>query len=845
MNRGEPSDDLSKIRREILSSGDPFTLPRTDTCTECSYGKVDSWVWNEVSEKSFLSRPLRGVRTHLRGLQVVNVLNEDMPTVVALVCSSSGTKEQSKTNCDQSDLATDKLKGLSLDQGDSDAAQIKAKELQLKNEQQLCARDVWEDLRKKYDTEEAGAKKYAVSRYLKYQMVDERSVETQSHELPKIAHEIITEGHFAKKCRFKNKPAAAPNAQANVTEESYTAMITEINMIGGTDGWSIDTGATRHVCYERDVFKTYTPAKNKKVQMVNAHISDVAGIGDVELKFTSGKTLILKDVMHFPNMRKNLVYGFLLNKVGFSQTIGTNLYTITKNGIFIGKRIPDPKRVKLSSRAYEYVFVGYAANSKAYRFYDLTAKVIIESVDADFYEDKFHFKLRSSGGTESSHIPVIRNSESNNEVEIELRRSKRVRVAKDYGPDYSVYTLEEDPTNLQEALSSLDADLWQEAINDEMNSLESNKTWHLVELPPGCKPIGYELLVFGSNIYAVNAVKSLLSNNFEIKDLGEANVILGIKITRSEMGISIDQSHYVEKILKKYGYFDCKPVGTPYDAIVKLFKNTGESVRPTEYASIIGSLRYVTDCTRPDIAYVVGLLCRFTSRPCKEHWHAIERVMGYLKKTMNLGLHYQRFPAVLKGYSDANWNILSDDSKATSGYIFSIDGGVVSWKSKKQGILAQSTMESEMIALATASEEASWLRCLLSEIPLWEKPMSAVLIHSDSTAAIAKIENRFYNDPLTKGSAREKVYNTSVNMGLMPFEFLTMGTQPKRLEIPRIRSSLDRLTYMNVELRPVPMEFRGRIPRAFMKLGLTCRAIKARAIKKHLKERLCAGLRKI
>lgn len=70
MNRGEPSDDLSKIRGEILSSGDPFTLPRTYTCTECSYGKVNSWVWNEVSEKSFLSRPLRGVRTHLRGLQV-------------------------------------------------------------------------------------------------------------------------------------------------------------------------------------------------------------------------------------------------------------------------------------------------------------------------------------------------------------------------------------------------------------------------------------------------------------------------------------------------------------------------------------------------------------------------------------------------------------------------------------------------------------------------------------------------------------------------------------------------------------------------------------------------------
>jgi len=207
----------------------------------------------------------------------------------------------------------------------------------------------------------------------------------------------------------------------------------------------------------------------------------------------------------------------------------------------------------------------------------------------------------------------------------------------------------------------------------------------------------------------------------------------------------LDQSHYVEKILRKYNYFDSKPASTPYDPSVKLFKNTRNGVRQTEYASIIGSLRYATDCTRPDIAYVVGLLCIFTRRPSKEHWHAIERVMRYLKGTMTLGLHYQKYRAVLEGYNDADWNTLSDDSKATSGYIFSIAVGAVSWKSKKQTILAQSTMESEMIALATATEEASWLRSLLAEIPLWEKPLSAVLIYCDSTAAIAMIKNRYYN----------------------------------------------------------------------------------------------------
>ncbi|GAA0157763.1 hypothetical protein LIER_38516 [Lithospermum erythrorhizon] len=252
-----------------------------------------------------------------------------------------------------------------------------------------------------------------------------------------------------------------------------------------------------------------------------------------------------------------------------------------------------------------------------------------------------------------------------------------------------------------------------------------------------------------------------------MKNLGEADVILGVKITRSENGISLDQSHYMEKILKKYNYFDCKPACTPYDPCVK------------EHGR------------------------QFTSPPSIEHWHAIERVMRYLKRTIKLGLHYQKFPAVLEGYSDADWNTLSDDSKATSGYIFSIAGGAVSWKSKKQTILAQSTMESEMIALASASEEAGWLRSLLAEIPLWERPIPVVLIHCDSTAAIEKIQNRYYNgkrqirckhspvreflstgavrvdhvrsddnlaDPLTKGLAREKVHRTSKGMGLLPLE---------------------------------------------------------------------------
>ena len=81
--------------------------------------------------------------------------------------------------------------------------------------------------------------------------------------------------------------------------------------------------------------------------------------------------------------------------------------------------------------------------------------------------------------------------------------------------------------------------------------------------------------------------------------------------------------------------------------------------------------------TKLDIAYAIGLLCRFTSRPCLEHWNIVKRVKRYFKKTQKLGLHYQKFPALLEGYGDVDWNSLSDDSKATSDYIFNIAGGVV------------------------------------------------------------------------------------------------------------------------------------------------------------------------
>ncbi|GJX26752.1 zinc finger, CCHC-type containing protein [Tanacetum coccineum] len=215
-----------------------------------------------------------------------------------------------------------------------------------------------------------------------------------------------------------------------------------------------------------------------------------------------------------------------------------------------------------------------------------------------------------------------------------------------------------------------------------------------------------DMLIFGTDQNQVDKTKKFLSSRFLMKDMGEADVILGIKIKRENKGIVITQSHYIEKILKKFNHEDCSPVSTPMDPVEKLKPNTGKPVDQLEYSRAIGCLMYAMTSTRPDIAYAVGRLSRFTSNPSRQHWHAITRVFKYLKGTMNYSLSYVGYPSVLEAYSDTSWINHVEDSSSTSGWVFLLGGGAISWASKKQTCITGSTMESEFVALAAAGKEA-------------------------------------------------------------------------------------------------------------------------------------------
>ncbi|GJY91311.1 zinc finger, CCHC-type containing protein [Tanacetum coccineum] len=203
-----------------------------------------------------------------------------------------------------------------------------------------------------------------------------------------------------------------------------------------------------------------------------------------------------------------------------------------------------------------------------------------------------------------------------------------------------------------------------------------------------------------------------------------------------------------------------------------LSKNRGLGVAQLEYSRIIGMLMYLMTGTRPDLAYAVSRLSRYTSNPSYAHWKAITRVLHYLRYSRDYGLHYDRHPAVIEGYSDANWISDIKDSRSTSGYVFTLGGAAISWKSSKQTVIAKSTMESEFIALDKCGEEAEWLRQFVEDIPRWPKPVTAISIHCDSKSAMGRAKSTMYNGKSRHIRRRHNSIRQLLSTGVISIDYV-------------------------------------------------------------------------
>ena len=258
-----------------------------------------------------------------------------------------------------------------------------------------------------------------------------------------------------------------------------------------------------------------------------------------------------------------------------------------------------------------------------------------------------------------------------------------------------------------------------------------------------------DLLLASNSKAAIQRVKSDLATHFKLHDQGPATSILGIKIERNRAArtISLSQPGYVESILEQFGMADCNPSLTPMDENEKLSARMSpdtperqSEMRTIPYRELIGKLLYLAIATRPDISYVVGVLCRFVENPGLPHWYAAKRVLRYLRGTTHMKLIYSRSstPDLFTTYSDADLSGNPDNSRSTGGFAVCIGEGAIQWGSRLQPHVSLSSTESEYTTASKVGCEIMWMRYLFEELGYDVSRPSPLLVDNKSAIQVTK-----------------------------------------------------------------------------------------------------------
>nr|GEV09593.1 hypothetical protein [Tanacetum cinerariifolium] len=597
-------------------------------------------------------------------------------------------------------------------------------------------------------------------------------------------------------------------------------MLTTKLPVSGTKG-SVDgssnslKGATIHVCKDRCWFKTYESLNDGSILHIgNESTALVHGCGCVDLRFSSGKIVSLFNVLHVPNIKKNLVSSSVLNNYCYKQVIESNKFVffkhafmstsklndsilwhaslghvhfkrmqdMSKDGLgnkkyfvtFIDDasreviRLPDPKLKTLSERGIECIFVGYPEHSNAFRFYvigpndSVSINSIIESRDAIFDENRFSSFPRPSlqipNGTKNIGSLVVPEEVIKEQTMMRWTLSWAItlKVLADLPLGYKPLSCKwifKRKLKVDGTIEKFKARLVIYGFKQKLG-INYFDTYALVACISTIRlliamTLIYNLIIHQMDmkttflngeldedvymnqpqgfIMPVNENKEFLSSRFSMKDMREADVIL---------------------------------VSTHIDTSKKLMPNNGQAVSQLEYSKVIGCIMYAMTYTRPDIVFVVDKLSMYTSNPGTQHWHAIQGVLNNSK-----------------------------DNSSTSGWVFLLSEGEISWASKKQTYINGSTMEYEFVALAATGKEAEWLRNLILEIPLWSKPITPISILCDSAATLEKAYSQMYNEKSRHLGVRHSMIRELIMNGVISIEFVR---EVIRLPDPKLKTLSER-----------------------------------------------------
>ena len=236
-----------------------------------------------------------------------------------------------------------------------------------------------------------------------------------------------------------------------------------------------------------------------------------------------------------------------------------------------------------------------------------------------------------------------------------------------------------------------------------------------------------------------------------MKDLGEANYILGIKHLRDRKNkvLALSQALYIDKIIARFNMENSKNGTLPFRHGVHLSKEQSpktleqkERMSRIPFASEVGGLMYVMLCTRPDICYAVGIVSRYQSDPGEEYWIAVKHILKYLRRIRDYMLVYSSGSLETIGYTDSNF---IDSRKSTSGYVFTLNGGANCWRSVKQTCFADSTTEAEYVATSEATKEAVWMKKFLMDLQVILSADRPINLYCDNSGVVAQSKEPRYH----------------------------------------------------------------------------------------------------
>nr|ABA98087.1 retrotransposon protein, putative, Ty1-copia subclass [Oryza sativa Japonica Group] len=299
-----------------------------------------------------------------------------------------------------------------------------------------------------------------------------------------------------------------------------------------------------------------------------------------------------------------------------------------------------------------------------------------------------------------------------------------------------------------------------------------------IDIPNQKSPTGFciisvyvdDLNIIG-NTQDINEARHHLKTEFEMKDLGQTKFYLGLQLEHLPSGILVHQSAYTQKILEKFNMDKSYSSKTPMvarslDVEKDPFrpKEDGEDVLGPDfpYLSVIGALMYHANSMRPDIAFSVNLLARYSAAPTNRHWTGVKNVFRYINGTRDLGLFFKKNQdSTLIGYTNAGYLSDPHNARSQTGFVFLQGGTAISWKSSKQTLVATSTNHSEIIALYEASHECVWLHRMVNHILTsccigsLESP---TIIYEDNAACIVQMETGYIKSNITKHIAPKLFY---------------------------------------------------------------------------------------